>query len=486
MTREDTEGLLGRLIDVLSSGADQLTRLEAYAKYWKDEGGGFLRRQDKIGAEAILLAYLASRVPLEDSRLRDAVELLRDHAEAHIATGRNEALLRRFPQTAATLGVGFVLLSQLDRSKPGIERLLRRALTQNFATLSERSTFRLMDTRWTYGLLESGLVRPVEELLPLSTLGASPHPIYTMNEDNYALTHAIYYVTDFGRRPVPLALQQDCNQLVDPFLAWNAIRADLDLLGEFLIAALALRQPPSPAFQFAWHLIFRAWDDNRGLVGPEFSSVRFAELSGEEATAYAFSENYHTAFVGGILCAVALTVPRLGSQTQGQGHAIHVHPTLASRCLDAAARVRGAVWRAPRYEPSLPQVADLPEWVSSRLLMVLRTSPDPAPLWLHTAMDCDLSREELGNVLYDALLVEAARSYSLVQLTEALAVGASHATMHTATFTRALEFLLDQQLDDGFIGVNRLLAEEPDTIAAAEAQAAIAGLLAHIAGALSC
>jgi hypothetical protein len=101
-------------------------------------------------------------------------------------------------------------------------------------------------------------------------------------------------------------------------------------------------------------------------------------------------------------------------------------------------------------------------------------------------MDCDLSRQELTNVLYDALLVEAARSYSLVQLTEALAVGASHATMHTATFTRALEFLLDQQLDDGFIGVNRLLAEKPDTIAATEAQAAIAGLLAHIASALSC
>jgi hypothetical protein len=59
----------------------------------------------------------------------------------HIATERNEALLRRFPQTATTVGVGFVLLSQLGRSQPGVERLLRSALGRGFATLAERSTF---------------------------------------------------------------------------------------------------------------------------------------------------------------------------------------------------------------------------------------------------------------------------------------------------------------------------------------------------------
>jgi len=216
---------------------------------------------------------------------------------------------------------------------------------------------------------------------------------------------------------------------------------------------------------------------------PKFTTLSrwYPRLAGGVAPGFSRSP-----YIGGILCAVALTAPRLGSRTQGQGNATHVRVTPTSRCLDAAARVRGTVRGAPRYEPSLPRVADLPEWVSSRLLMVLRTSPDPAPLWLHTAMDCDLSREELANVLYDTLLVEAARSYSLVQLTEALAVGASHATLRTATFTRALEFLLDQQLDDGFIGVNRLLAEDPGTIAVAEAQAGIAGLLEHIAGALSC
>lgn len=484
MSSAETQVLLGRLTAALCSGADEITRLEAYAKYWNDEGERLLRLQDKVAAEAILLAYLASRVPLDDSRLQDAVQVLCDHAEAHIVTSRNAAVLRRFPQTAATLGVGFVLLSQLGRSQPSIERLLRRAVTRGFATLSERSTFRLMDTRWTYGLLDVGLVRPVEELLPLSTLGASPHPIYTMNEDNYALTHAIYYLTDFGRRP-PLALPQASDQFLDPFLAWNAIRADLDLLGEFLIAALALRQPRSPAFRFAWHLFFKAWDDNRGLVGPEFSSVRFAELCGEEASAYAFSENYHTAFVGGILCAVALTVPWPNSRTQGGGYTLPAHTTLASHCADAAARARNAVDGAPGYEPSLPHAGDLPEWAASRLLMVLGTSPDAAPLWLRAATDCALSREELASVLYDALLVEAARSYSLVQLSEALAVGASHVALRSPTFTRALEFLLDQELDNGFIGVNRLLAEEPDTTAATQAQAAIAGLLANIARALN-
>lgn len=483
MGSTETDELLDRLLLVLGHGADELTRLETYAQTWKDEGDALLRLQDKVAAEALLLAYLASRVSGDNRRLQEAVTTLRVRAEEHIVTNRNAALLRRFPQTAATLGVGFVLLSQFGRLLPNIEKLLRQAVTRGFTTLSERSTFRLMDTRWTYGLLDSGLVRPVDELLPLSTLGASPHPIYTMNEDNYALTHAIYYVTDFGRK-LPLTFPQAQTPFLDSFLAWIAIRGDLDLLGEFLIATLTLHQPRTPAFRFAWHLLFKAWDDNGGLTGPEFSSAHFTELQGTEADAYAFSENYHTTFVGGILCAVALTVPWPDLWPHGAESAATIQPTLVRRCTEAAVRAHNVVTHIPVYELSPPQVEDLLEWTASRLLMLLGAPPEPAPLWLRTASDCNLSRDEVARVLFEALLIEAAKSYRLVQLSEALAVGAPHAMLRSPTFTRALEFLLDQELDNGCIGVNWLLTKESDTTAATQAQAAIAGLLAHIARAL--
>jgi hypothetical protein len=476
--------LLDRLVNVLTYAADGLARLEKHASHWTEDSRAFLRRQDKVAAEAILLAYLASRLPRKPPRLEQTIEAVRDQALAHIATERNEALLRRFPQTATTLGVGFVLLAQLGRSQPSRERLLRSALGRGFATLAERSTFRMMDTRWTFGLLDPGLVRPVEELVPLSTLGASPHPIYTMKEDDYALTHAVYYLTDFGRHAPPSSLRLESRRLADPFLAWHAIRLDLDLLGEFLIAGLALREPASPAFRFAWHTFFEAWERDEGLVGPEFSPARFAELRGEEAAAYAFWENYHTVFVGGILCVVALLAPRPGVSIADPRPATDA--ALVSRCAGAAASARAWLGRkraTARPETSCPSADDLPEWAISRLLALL-PSPGSTPLWLRVAMDCDLSRPEIAAVLHEALLVAAAKEYRLAQLAEALAVGAEHADLRSVTFGRALEFLLDQQLADGSVGIHQLLGGQGDASVLVEAQRTIAALLARIASAL--
>jgi hypothetical protein len=88
-------------------------------------------------------------------------------------------------------------------------------------------------------------------------------------------------------------------------------------------------------------------------------------------------------------------------------------------------------------------------------------------------------------VLHDALLIASARGYRLVQLAEALAVSARHPALQTPTFGVALELLLDQQLDDGFVGIHRLLSAGGDGIAegeggAAEAQRVLAALLEEI------
>ena len=480
----DDSTLVARLVDVLTVAAEWMTKLDAYAKFSTEDGQGFLRRQDKAAAEAILLAYLASRVSRGDPKLAEAVATLCARAEVHIATDRNEALLRRFPQTATTLGVGFVLLAQLGRDHPRVEARLRSALDRRFATLSERSTFRMMDTRWTFGLLDPRLVPPVEELVPLSTLAARPHPIYTMTDDDYALTHAVYYLTDFGRRPPSADLRAGTTDLLEPFLAWHAVRLDLDLLGEFLIASLALRDAATAAFGYASHLFFRAWEDGGGLVGPEYSPARYAALHGEEAAAYAFSENYHTVFVGGILCAVALETPPTGRPAAEPRPAID--PGFALRCPYAARAARSrsvGTAGASTHQPSLPSAENLPEWMAARLL-ALQPPGNSTPPWLRAAMECNLSRAEIAATLYDALLVGCAKEYHLVQLTEALAVGAEFPALRTATFVRALDFLLDQQLEDGFVGIHHLLTDRQDETVLAQAQRVIADLLERIAAAL--
>ncbi len=485
----DSSDLRTRLLEALGYAAAGLDRLERHAELWPrerdGEGGGLLRRRDKVAAEALLLAYLASRVVAldpADAELAPAVERLIDRAEREIATGRNEALLRRFPNTATTLGQGFVLLERLGRGRPEILRLLRRAFERGWATVSERVPYRLMDSRWTYGLLDPSLLGPPAELARFSILGARPHPLHTMSEDDYALTHALFYLTDFGQATPEGDLRRRAATLLDPFLAWNAVRGDLDLLGELLISALVVRAPASPAFRFGWEVFRRAWRRPGGLVGPEYSAARFAELAGAEAEAYAFSENYHTVFVGGILCAVALARPRpegapWGEPAEGAGARGGV--TGRGRCA----------WSGSGPPPlPLPGPDDLPEWTAARLLRTLDQDRDqdrgPAPPWLAAAAESTLSRGELAVVLHDALLIAAGRNYRLVQLAEALAVAARHLALQTPTLGVALQLLLDQQLDDGFVGIHRLLAEgDPAPSAedgAAEAQKVLVALLEEI------
>ncbi len=169
-----------RLIEILEWAAQHLTNLEAYSAHWESEEDAFLRRQDKIAAEAILLAYLASRLGVERSpRLETAIQQVYEQSKRHIATKRNEAILRRFPQTAPTLGVGYVLLFQMGYDNPTVEHLLRTAVSSGYAMLSERSTFRMMDMGWTFGLLDPALSKPDRRLVTaLYTGGISSSHLY--------------------------------------------------------------------------------------------------------------------------------------------------------------------------------------------------------------------------------------------------------------------------------------------------------------------
>ena len=488
----DPSALRDRLLEVLAYATDGLARLDRHAELWpaeKHRGGGddaLLRRVDKVAAEGLLLAYLASRVAGQDAELGSAVTALVDGAEARLATGRSEAVLRRFPQATTTLGLSYVLLGQLGRGRPEIEELLRRRLASGWATVNERAPYRLMDSRWTFGLFDPSLLGPPEALLPFCTLAADPHPIWNLNEDDYALTHAIFYLTDFGRRPAPPEIEDRAAQLLDPFLAWHSVQLDLDLLGEMLIAALALRMPPTAALELAWEVFASAWEEG-GLVGPEHSAAKAAELRGAEREAYEFSENYHTVFVGGILCAVALGRPSwIAKVADPRGDLEEERACLerlGERCKVATLAAEASPMAA--YALDAPTAEDLVEWSVARLLHTLEVSLEPPPLWLHVASESGATRDEIARVLHDALLVATARRYRLAQLGEALAVAARHAQLHSPTFRRAWELLLDQQAADGSVGIHSLLAAEELGDAPRAAQRELLALLRAVGAGLA-
>jgi len=125
--------------------------------------------------------------------------------------------------------------------------------------------------------------------------------------DIYAFTHAVMYASDLGERVVVLprpsrAVAADA----DAALAFSLDSNDFDLAGEVMLTWPMLGLVWSPAAIFAFRLLADVEDDVGFLPGSTFDFTRYQALTGDERARFALLTSYHTAYVMGFLCALAL------------------------------------------------------------------------------------------------------------------------------------------------------------------------------------
>jgi hypothetical protein len=128
--------------------------------------------------------------------------------------------------------------------------------------------------------------------------------------DVYAFTHALMFLTGFGssstRLPRPGgALAAEAEAL----LGWCLDEQDYDLGAEVLLTWPLLRRPWSAGATFGFMVLMRIEDEASFLPAPTTRLERYQALEGEERSKYALATAYHTAYVMGLLCAIALQSP---------------------------------------------------------------------------------------------------------------------------------------------------------------------------------
>jgi hypothetical protein len=331
--------------------------------------------------------------------------------EPLIRTDRLEGLLLSRPQVAATLGAGHIFLTAAGSRNERFDRLVFGALETGFGETVERLPYRIMDQRWT-----RNLVRDVpfgfDDLVPISILSSRAHPFYMTEEDAYAVTHAIMYLTDFGAASQPDRAAVDrMATLVDSGLAWHLVSEDFDLLTEFLIDAECLDAPASPYARFAWAVLGAAWQQWGFLPGPTFDVARFSGLSGEEKSAYGFQHLYHTNLVAGILCAVAL---RAGTRTGASWDGLH----------------------GPDDEDTV-----LVEQVVARTIAIVGARSGTESPWFQTIAELSLGDRAVSSILGDAAVIHAVRRRDLAAAEETLRLLDSKNLVETETRREARWFL---------------------------------------------
>ncbi|QRP46927.1 hypothetical protein [Amycolatopsis sp. FDAARGOS 1241] len=166
------------------------------------------------------------------------------------------------------------------------------------------------------GLLDAG-VRPNQdgigalELRYVTDLGglANPHlpsarrlydrwregqhldPFRMTDADCYALTHAVFYGTAFGRTTIPP--DPALTGATRLMLAAHLARGDLDLGAELFHTALLTGASSEPARQ----RLATAARDGGAVAGPLHDPAVAARLTGRKADAYEFGTCYHTTLV---------------------------------------------------------------------------------------------------------------------------------------------------------------------------------------------
>ena len=186
---------------------------------------------------------------------------------------------------------------------PAWRTFLQERLDQGYGTAIDRSAFRVMDLRYTLDLHGFKHRLPaMESIYRLTSLAKGIPLTYIYNADAYAITHALFYLSDFGLQPIreikPKEMER-CRWIVGNLLGMCVMARNWDLTGELLLSCHCLQWYPEVIYPQAWSAFARAQRADGSFEGPAWSMEHAAGLDEEARRKYDFERNYHTTLVAG-------------------------------------------------------------------------------------------------------------------------------------------------------------------------------------------
>lgn len=222
--------------------------------------------------------------------------------------------LRASPQLFPYYALLSVLLAEVDL--PGVLTLAQIQRTSDRYEGNPLPTnvtaFQQLELRY---ILDRGGIRhalPAESALAARCLPARSDPDQLTDLQSYALTHTVFYLTDFATHPVTVLTRPQIAQtacLLAGLLSRYTTIRDYDLTAEVLFSCSALSEPASSSTDRAWTQIGNAQDPGGAVPGPHHDPAiasTFAET--ESFDPYWFGTSAHTTAVT-VMAAVSQLRP---------------------------------------------------------------------------------------------------------------------------------------------------------------------------------
>ncbi len=151
----------------------------------------------------------------------------------------------------------------------------------------------------------------LEDVYERTLLSSCPSLYPLTSLDVYAITHTVFFLSDFGRRQPKVMLEKVrvyCRSAIPRLLEYYLWKKNWDLVGELLIVMKELSIEKGSATGEAWTLFLKAQEGDGSVCGPrEASDEDYRELhrmraetdasGGRDEEWKAFVERYHTTLV---------------------------------------------------------------------------------------------------------------------------------------------------------------------------------------------
>ena len=218
-------------------------------------------------------------------------------------------LPRRMPSYAYAILLPYLALRSTGYRSSFQEETLHLSWARGFLFSVEEVPHRVLDRE--YFLWKSGFRRNEPDWLKLygnTVLAAAPDALHIDKEATYAITHTLFYLSDWGRRLPPFQEAETARvtSILDCLIVHYWRLRHWDLLGELLANRLAMRARRSRLEAGAATAFLKAWRRDGCIPGEGTEIEGLEKAPASEHESIIFRECYHTTLVGILYCVSAL------------------------------------------------------------------------------------------------------------------------------------------------------------------------------------
>lgn len=237
-------------------------------------------------------------------RSDERIERIISHVMKVLDTTKHYEMIPRRPSFVLPYATIYSSLHECGYDLHPLDEIIQTSIDSGYVTVMECPSSQKMDLCYT--LTKGGFKHAfpkLKELYEKTILSKNPPILHIPLDDIYAITHIIFYLTDFGFAKSDLIPTKDLESIkwvITNLIGFSILQKNWDTLGELLLCCDLMDYYPSPLYELGWEKIINSQLSDGCVPSPFFEIKKYENMDETTKKAYYFEQNYHSTLVAAI------------------------------------------------------------------------------------------------------------------------------------------------------------------------------------------